>query len=117
MTPETERSLRPSPADERLLSLRLRRPPQVVAREAGEWLMLIDVDTGFTYEANWLGARVWRLLAEGRSVGEACAILGRVERVSRETIEREAMGFVRDLLAYGLAGAEMALPESAPASR
>jgi hypothetical protein len=119
MTPETGRSLRPSPADERLLSLRLRRPPQVVSREAGEWLMLIDVDTGFTYEANWLGAQVWRLLGEGHSVAEACTMLrqGRWqarEVIEREAIEREVVAFVRDLLAYGLVGAESAAMSPAP---
>ena len=46
MMPETW-SLRPSSADERLLSLRLRRLPQVISRELGECLMLIDVDKSF----------------------------------------------------------------------
>jgi hypothetical protein len=114
MTPETGRSLRPSPADERLLSLRLRRPPQVVSREAGEWLMLIDVDTGFTYEANWLGAQVWRLLGEGHSVAETCTMLRQGRWQTREAIEREVVAFVRDLLAYGLVGAESAAMSPAP---
>jgi hypothetical protein len=68
--------------------------------------MLIDVDTGFTYEANWLGAQVWRLLAEGVSVDDACAVLVQSHRHTRETIEREVAAFVRDLLGYGLARVE-----------
>jgi hypothetical protein len=117
MTPETVRSLRPSPADEPLLCLRLRRPPQVISRELGECLMLIDVDTGFTYEANWLGAQVWRLLADGHSVDDACAVMVQLHRHPRETIEREVASFVRDLLGYGLVSAEAIspAPESLPA--
>jgi coenzyme PQQ synthesis protein D (PqqD) len=109
MTPESP--ARPSAPDAPLLCLRLRRPPQVISREVGEWLMLIDVDTGFTYEANWLGAQVWRLLAQGHSVDDACAALARAHHHSRESIEGEVVAFVRDLLGYGLASAE---PASAP---
>ena len=111
-------ALRPSPADERLLRLRLRRLPQVISRELGECLMLIDVDTGFTYEASWLGAQVWRLLADGHSVDDACAVLVQIHRHPRETIELEAAVFVRDLLGYGLvAEATTAHAEAATAQR
>jgi hypothetical protein len=106
MPPETGRSSRPSPPDDRLLGLRLRRPPQVISRQVGEWLMLIDVDTGFTYEANWLGAEVWRLLVEGRSVDDACRVLVGLNPKSRDTIEKDVAAFVRDLLGYGLVSAE-----------
>jgi hypothetical protein len=116
MTPETGRSLRPSPADERLLGLRLRRPPQVIARELGGCLMLIDVDTGFTYEANWLGAQVWRLLSEGHAADEACSMMVQLHGHPRETVEREVAAFVRDLLGYGLASAETLPGRSAPAA-
>jgi hypothetical protein len=106
MTPETGRSSRPSTFDDRLLGLRLRLPPQVISREVGEWLMLIDVVTGFTYEANWLGAQVWRLLAEGRSVDDACGVLSQLDPNGREAIQRDVMAFVRDLVGYGLVSAE-----------
>ena len=43
MPPETGRSSRPSPPDDRLLGLRLRRPPQVISRQVGEWL----IDIGY----------------------------------------------------------------------
>jgi hypothetical protein len=118
MTPVTGPP-RPSASDDRLLCLRLRRPPQVISREAGEWLMLIDVDTGFTYEANWLGAQVWRLLGEGHSVNEACGVLAQHHRDSREVIEKDVVAFVRDLLGYGLVSAEAvpARPEPVPVER
>jgi|SRR4051794_23623920 hypothetical protein len=106
-----ETTLRPSPADERLLRLRLRRLPQVISRELGDCLMLIDVHTGFTYEASWLSAQVWRLLTEGHSVDEACAVLVQIHRHPRETIETEAAAFVRDLLGYGL------VSEASPSTR
>jgi hypothetical protein len=119
MTPETGRSSRPSTPDDRLLGLRLRRPPQVISREVGEWLMLIDVDTGFTYEANWLGAQVWRLLADGRSVHDACGVLAQLHPNGREAIEKDVVAFVRDLLGYGLVSAETApvRPEALPIER
>ena len=94
------------------MSVRLTRPPQVISREVGEWLMLIDVDTGFTYEANWLGAQVWRLLSDGHSVHDACGVLAKAHRYSREAIEKDVVAFVRDLLGYGLVTAEAAVPAS-----
>jgi hypothetical protein len=105
MTLEPGGPVRRPASEDRLLELRLVRPPQVIAREVGEWLMLIDVDTGFTYEANWLGAQVWRLLADGQSVGEACGALARVHSDAREAIESDVLAFVRDLLSYGLVSA------------
>jgi uncharacterized protein YoaH (UPF0181 family) len=114
MTLEHGSSPRPSGGDDRLLRLRLRRPARVIAREVGEWLMLIDIDTGFTYEANWLGAQVWRLLGEGHSVEEACAVLAKAHRHSRDDIEKDVSVFVRDLLGYGLVSAE-AVPVAAEA--
>jgi len=119
MTPETGRSSRPSAPDDRLMGMRLRRPPQVISREVGEWLMLIDVDTGFTYEANWLGAQVWRLLAEGRSVHDACGVLAQLHPNAGEAIEKDVVAFVRDLLGYGLVSAESVptRPEAAPLER
>jgi hypothetical protein len=83
----------------------------VVAREVGEWLMLIDVDTGFTYEANRLRAQAWRLLADGHSVSEACSVVVRLHDQTREAIESEVLAFVRDLLGYGLVSAEAPAPE------
>jgi hypothetical protein len=119
MTPETGLSARPHASDDRLLGLHLTRPPQVISREVGEWLMLIDVDTGFTYEANWLGAQVWRLLSEGHSVHDACGALAKAHRYSREAIEKDVVAFVRDLLGYGLVSAESApaRSEAVPAGR
>jgi hypothetical protein len=115
MTFETGPAARPTATDDRLLRLRLTRPPQVIAREVGEWLMLIDVHTGFTYEANWLGAQVWRLLDEGRSVADACGALARAHRYSREAIEKDVVAFVRDLLGYGLVSAEPVPPSRSEA--
>jgi len=112
MTPET-RSRRSSSVDERLLGLRLRRLPQVISRELGECLMLIDVHTGFTYEADWLGAQVWRLLSDGRSVDDACAVLLQDHRHPREAIESDVAAFVRDLLGYGLVSVERSSPPTA----
>src|SRR5207249_2393293 len=119
MTPEKvppPRSSARDAGDHRLLDLRLRRPPQVISREVGEWLMLIDVVTGFTYEANWLGAQVWRLLVEGRSVDDACAEVAQSHHRPREAIEKDVVAFVRDLLGYGLASAESAPAREAPAA-
>lgn len=97
--------------DDRLLGLRLTRPPQVISREVGECLMVIDVQTGFTYEANWLGAQAWRLLSHGNTVHEACGVLAQAHRYSRDAVEKDVVAFVRDLLGYGLASAEAPRPE------
>jgi hypothetical protein len=80
----------------------------VISREIGECLMLIDAETGFTYEANWLGAQVWRLLSDGHSVDDVCAVLMKNHRHPRDTIESEVAAFVRDLLGYGLVSVEPA---------
>lgn len=98
--------------DDRLMGLRLTRPPQVISREVGECLMVIDVQTGFTYEANWLGAQAWRLLCQGNTVQEACRVLAQAHRYSRDAVERDVVALVRDLVGYGLASAEPPRPET-----
>jgi Coenzyme PQQ synthesis protein D (PqqD) len=43
---------------------------EVVARRMGEAVVLIHLGTNRIYELNATGARIWELLAEGRSVEE-----------------------------------------------
>jgi hypothetical protein len=59
---------------------------------------------------------VWRLLADGRSVHDACGVLAQLHPQAREAIEKDVVAFVRDLLGYGLVSAETApaRPEAAP---
>lgn len=53
----------------------IRPHADVVARRMGDAVVLVHLGTNRIYELNATGARIWELLAEGRSVEEMEEIL------------------------------------------
>lgn len=84
--------------------------PSVSARRVGEEMVLLDADSGLYYGLNAVGARVWELLGNGRTLEEAAAAIAREYEVSPEDCRRDVGDVVRDLLAQGL----LAEPEAGP---
>jgi hypothetical protein len=100
-----------------ILAARWRPKPQVIVRQVGDWSMLIDVASGFTYEANRVGTQVWQLLGESVSLHGACVEVARTHQVAVADVVSDVLGFARDLIRFGLLVADPAAPSPAHAGR
>ncbi len=80
------------------LTDRVRIPPEVLARQVGEETVILDLSRGTYYGLDPVGARIWQLLAEGRTLAEAGDAVAAEYEAPRETIERDLLALVGDLL-------------------
>ena len=81
---------------------RVRVPEHVMSRALGEDCVMLDLESGTYFGLDEVGARVWQLLGEGKSVTETCEILARDYDASREQIESDVHELVSELAANGL---------------
>ena len=70
-------------------------PEQVMARQVGEETVILDLVSGTYFGLDPVGARIWQLLGEGRTLAEVCESMLVEYEVSRDEIERD----VNELLA------------------
>ena len=80
--------------------------PQVVAREMGTEVVILELESGTYFGLDSVGARIWRLIGMGKSLPEVCdEMVGKYE-VSREVLERDALALVHDLAEKKLVSVE-----------
>jgi hypothetical protein len=84
------------------LTDRVRVPQEVLARQVGEETVMLDLAKGAYFGLDPVGARMWQLLAEGRTLAEACDAIVAEYEASRDTIERDLLALVDDLVKQGL---------------
>ena len=72
-------------------------PPQVMARQVGEETVILDLASGTYFGLDPVGARIWQLLADGKTLGEVCAAMLAEYEVSREDIERDVLKLADEL--------------------
>jgi hypothetical protein len=77
-------------------------PPQVMARTVGAETVILDLASGIYFGLDPVGARIWELLVEGKSLAEVCDAMQQSHEVSREDIERDVIALVRNLHAQNL---------------
>ena len=76
--------------------------PQAVARQVGDETVILHLGSGTYFGLDSVGARFWQLMGEGKSVDEICDVLLDEYEVSREDLERDIAGLIKDLLAQDL---------------
>jgi len=81
-------------------------PPQVMARQAGEETVILDLATGTYFGLNPVGARIWTLLGEGKTLVQVCDVMQEEFDVSRANIERDVLDLVGQLREQQLITAE-----------
>jgi Coenzyme PQQ synthesis protein D (PqqD) len=72
-------------------------PAQVMAREVGNETVILDLASGTYYGLDPVGARIWILMAEDKTLAEVCDAMLATYEVSREDIERDVLGLAQDL--------------------
>ena len=76
--------------------------PNAVAKQLGDEVVILHLGSGTYFGLDAVGARMWQLLGEGKSLNEICDVLLVEYEVSREDLERDITGLVKDLLAQDL---------------
>jgi Coenzyme PQQ synthesis protein D (PqqD) len=84
------------------LSDAVKIPAQVLARQVGEETVILDLVGGGYFGLNPVGARIWQLMAEGKTLAEVCETILATYEVSREQIERDVLALAQDLNAKQL---------------
>ena len=80
----------------------LRIPPHVMARQVGDETVILDLSGGTYFGLDPVGARVWQLIGEGRTLGETCDTLIDEYDAAPEQIERDVAELAEKLLAQKL---------------
>lgn len=80
----------------------LRIPAHVSFSVVGEDAFLLNARTNKYYGLQQVGARLWRLLTEGKSLKEAREILSKEYAVTAEELERDLLELLEELRKNGL---------------
>ncbi len=73
-------------------------PAQVMARQVGDETVILDLGSGTYFGLDPVGARVWQLIGEGRTLGDICAALLDEYDVARAQLERDVLDLAEKLL-------------------
>ncbi len=84
------------------LTDRISVPPEVMARTVGDETVILDLASGTYFGLDPVGARIWELLGEGRTLGEVCDQMLEEYEVTREELERDTLGLAQELSEQGL---------------
>ena len=79
------------------LSDKIKIPAQVMARQVGEETVILDLAGGGYFGLDPVGARIWQLMAEGKTLAEVCETMLAGYEVSREQIESDVLALAHSL--------------------
>ena len=77
-------------------------PAHVMARTVGEETVILDVATGTYFGLDTVGARIWELMTEERTLAEICDLMLEEYEVSRDELEGDLKRLAQDLADQGL---------------
>lgn len=81
---------------------RVHIPQEVLARHVGEETVMLHLANGTYYCLDPVGARVWQLLEQGKTLTEACDVLRDEYDVPGDQLERDVLDLVESLSGHGL---------------
>ena len=84
------------------LSDKVTIPAQVMARQVGEETVILDLASGTYFGLDPVGARVWQLMGEGKTLSEICDTMLDEYEVTRAALERDVIELAQKLSAQGL---------------
>jgi hypothetical protein len=73
-----------------------------MARTVGDETVILDLATGTYFGLDPVGARIWELIGEGKTLAEVCDRMLEEYEVAREELERDTLKLAQDLVAQGL---------------
>jgi hypothetical protein len=76
-----------------------------MTRTVGDEVVILDLATGTYFGLDPVGARIWELMGEGKTLAEVCGQMLAEYEVSREELERDILRLAEDLVEHGLIAA------------
>lgn len=77
-------------------------PPQVMARTVGDETVILDLASGTYFGLDPVGARIWQMMGERKTLAEICATMLEEYEVEREQLETDVLRLSSELLERGL---------------
>lgn len=77
-------------------------PAQVMARQVGDETVILDLASGTYFGLDPVGARIWQLMGEGKTLSEICDTMLDEYEVTRDALERDVIELAQELSARGL---------------
>jgi hypothetical protein len=84
------------------LSDKLTIPTEVMARQVGNETVVLNLASGMYFGLDPVGARMWELLGESRTLAEVCVQVASEYEVKAEELEQDVLDLTGQLLAHGL---------------
>ena len=84
------------------LSLKAEIPSNIMTRQVGDEIVILDLARGTYYGLDTVGTRIWQLMASGESLSTICDKVIKEFDVTRETLELDLDRLFRDLVDKGL---------------
>ncbi len=81
---------------------RIGRRETVVSADVADDAILLDIDSGYFFQLNRTGARIWSLLEEPQTFGQLCASLQEQYGMEAGLCQADVSEFVADLNARGI---------------
>jgi len=75
---------------------------QAMARQVGEETVILDLASGNYLGLNPVGARIWELIGQGKTLGTVLGAVVSEYEVSQEQAERDLLSLVEQLQTQGL---------------
>ncbi len=77
-------------------------PAQVMARDVGTETVILNLESGIYFGLDPVGARIWQLMGEGKTLAEVCDAMLTEYAVERSDLERDVLDLAGKLAAQGL---------------
>jgi hypothetical protein len=84
------------------LSDRVSVPSQVMDRSVGNETVILDLAAGSYFKLDPIGARMWQLMGERKTLGEISKVLLEEYDVSCEQLEQDLLKLAEELVEKGL---------------
>lgn len=84
------------------LSSKMNISPKVMTRQVGDDAVILDLASGTYFGLDPVGARIWALMGEGKTLNEICDSIEQEYEVERPTIEADVLALTAQLQAEGL---------------
>lgn len=72
-------------------------PAQVMTRTVGSETVILDLASGTYFGLDPIGARIWQLLEQGKSLAEVCDAMLDEYEVERDQLQRDTLALAAEL--------------------
>ena len=72
-------------------------PEHVVSKQIGGETVILNLESGTYFGLDAVGARIWELIGEGKSVNEVRSVMLAEFEVSEDVLDRDLERLLRDL--------------------